>query len=147
MEWVNNIVFWHWWILAVALITLEMLAPGTFFLWMGVSAVAVGALLWIMPTMSWEVQVLVFSVLSVVTIVIGRRYLKLHPIPSDQPALNRRGEQYINRTFMLERPIVNGVGKIKVDDTTWKVNGPDLPAGAQVRVTGVIGVQLQVESV
>ena len=56
------------------------------------------------------------------------------------PNLTRRAQQYIGRTFNLIEPIVNGTGKIHVDDSTWRVKGPDLPAGTHVRVTGVDGV-------
>ena len=49
------------------------------------------------------------------------------------------------RLATLREPIVNGVGKIRVDDTTWKISGPDCAAGAKVLVTGVDGVVLRVE--
>lgn len=116
------------------------------FLWMGISAIAVGILLWLMPGMSWEAQIIIFSVLSVVAVMGWRYYLKAHPIQSDEPKLNRRGQRYVGRTFSLSEPIVNGVGKIKVDDSTWKVNGPELPQDALVKVTGVSGVILEVEA-
>jgi len=99
----------------------------------------------IMPGMGWEWQILAFAVLSVASIVVGRMYLKRNPIKTDQPMLNRRGEQYVGRTFTLDENIVNGVGKIRVDDTIWKVNGPDCEAGANVKVTGVNGMVLLVE--
>jgi membrane protein implicated in regulation of membrane protease activity len=60
--------------------------------------------------------------------------------------LNRRGQQYTGRIFTLDHPIVNGVGKIDVDDSTWRVKGPDLEAGTRVRVVGVDGVVFVVES-
>jgi membrane protein implicated in regulation of membrane protease activity len=47
--------------------------------------------------------------------------------------------------FTLSEAIVNGTGKIHVDDTMWKVDGADLPEGTQVRVTGVAGTVLTVE--
>jgi hypothetical protein len=65
---------------------------------------------------------------------------------SDQPHLNRRGSQYVGREFTLEAPIVNGVGKVDVDDSTWRVRGPNLPAGSQIRVTRIDGVVLVVEA-
>lgn len=65
---------------------------------------------------------------------------------TDVPALNRRGEQYIGRVFTLTEPIVNGVGKVKVDDTTWKVNGDDMEAGAKVRVVAIDGTVFKVEA-
>jgi hypothetical protein len=36
---------------------------------------------------------------------------------------------------------------MKVDDTTWRVEGPDLPAGASVRVAEVTGATLRIEAV
>ncbi|WP_338063185.1 NfeD family protein [endosymbiont of Riftia pachyptila] len=60
-------------------------------------------------------------------------------------ALNRRGEQYLGRSFTLEDPIINGEGKIRVDDTTWKIRGNDCPGGSQIKVIGVDGVVLLVE--
>jgi len=58
--------------------------------------------------------------------------------------LNRRAEAYIGRTFTLERPIVDGRGRLRVDDTMWLVEGPDLPAGTRVQVTSVNNTLLRV---
>jgi membrane protein implicated in regulation of membrane protease activity len=60
--------------------------------------------------------------------------------------LNQRGQQYTGRIFTLDQPIVNGVGKVEVDDSSWRVKGPDLPAGTHVQVVGVDGVVFVVES-
>jgi len=147
MEWLQEASYWHWWVLGVLLVILEILSPAIFFLWMGISAGVVGLLVLLMPTMGWETQILLFAAFSVASIVIWRHYLKLHPIQSDQPRLNRRGEQYVGRMFTLEGPIVNGQGKIKVDDSIWKITGDDCPTGSKVQVTGVAGVILEVESI
>ena len=50
---------------------------------------------------------------------------------SDQPLLNRRGEQLIGRIATLTEPIKDGRGRVRIGDTMWRVSGPDLPAGAQ----------------
>jgi len=145
MEWLQEASYWHWWVLGVLLIILEILSPAIFFLWMGISAGVVGLLVLLIPTLGWETQILLFATFSVASIVVWRHYLKLHPIQSDQPQLNRRGEQYVGRRFTLDEPIVNGQGKIRVDDTTWKITGADCQAGTKVKVTGVSGVLLEVE--
>ncbi len=140
-----SISFWHWWILALVLLGVEALAPGFFFLWMGVSAVVVGALLLVMPDLAWQFQILWFAVLSVASIVAFKRWQRRHPPRTDQPALNRRGERYVGRILTLSRPIRDGFGEVRVDDTTWRARGPDLPAGARVRVVGTEGNLLVVE--
>ncbi|MEJ1377668.1 MAG: NfeD family protein, partial [Candidatus Sedimenticola sp. (ex Thyasira tokunagai)] len=92
-----------------------------------------------------EFQVLSFAVFSVISVIAWRFVLKSNPTATDQPALNRRGEQYLDRVFTLETPVINGQGRIRVDDTTWKIHGPDCPAGSRVQVVGVDGVVLRVE--
>ena len=79
---------------------------------------------------------------------VGRpRASGVSPTETDLPTLNRRGEQYVGRHFTLEEAIVNGQGKIRVDDSTWKIEGPeDLPAGSQVQVIAVAGTVLKVEA-
>lgn len=146
MELLDKLVFWHWWILAGVLLILELTSPVFFFLWLGFAAAAVGFLLWIFPNISIATQLVLFSVLSVIAVIAWRRYREVHPPESDQPLLNQRGQQYTGRVFTLEHGIVNGVGKVVVDDSTWRVKGPDLPAGTRVRVTGVDGVVFIVES-
>ncbi len=141
----QHVDHWSWWILAIALLVLEAFVPGTFFMWMGIAAGVVGLLLLLLPGMGWEYQIIIFAALSVASIVLWRQYFRQHPVTTDQPALNRRGQQYIGRTFTLTEPMVNGQGKIRVDDTTWKILGEDCDAGSSVKVVGVDGVQLKVE--
>jgi hypothetical protein len=144
-DWLSQIVFWHWWILAGVLLIIELTTPVFFFLWLGFSAAAVGFLLLVFPSIPVEAQLVLFGILSIVAVIAWRRYRETHPPASDQPLLNQRGRQYTGRLFTLDHAIVNGVGKVVVDDSTWRVKGPDLAAGSRVRVTGVDGVIFIVE--
>lgn len=146
MEWLDQIEFWHWLIAALVMVIFEMLVPAAYFLWMGISAFVVGLLLYAIPGMPLLIQIVIFGILSVVTLLLYKRYQKLNPVEKDEPHLNRRGEQYVGRLFMLEEAIVNGTGKIKVDDLIWKVRGPDSTAGMKVRVISVDGTVFNVES-
>lgn len=145
-EWLEHIVFWHWWILAGLLLILELTAPAFFFLWLGIAAAAVGLILLVFPNIPIETQLVLFGIASIVAVLAWRKYRESRPLTTDQPNLNRRGHQYINRVFSLDSAIVNGVGKVTVDDSTWKVKGPDLPAGTPVKVTGVDGTVFTVEA-
>jgi len=145
MAFFAELQFWHWWIFAVVLMALEALAPGAIFLWLGISAAVVGLALLLLRSLSWEVQLVLFAVLAVIT-VPGWRLLQRRQRESDAGArLNRRGEQYIGRRFTLDEPVVNGSGRLRIDDTQWRVSGEDLSAGTAVRVTGANGVILLVE--
>ncbi|MBL4614040.1 MAG: NfeD family protein [Magnetovibrio sp.] len=141
----DEITFWHWLIAGVILIAFEMVVPGVVFMWLGIAAILTGMVAWISPELAMEWLLIIFAVLSVVSVVAGRTYLKRNPLKTDHATLNRRGEQYIGRHFTLCEPIVVGFGKIKVDDTTWKVMGDDMPEGAKVEVVAVQGVVLKVE--
>ncbi len=144
MELIFHFLPWHWWVAGILLIILEMLAPTGHTLWLGVAALVVGALLWLFPQLDWKLQLLLFAVLSVASVLLYRQYARKKQHVTDEPSLNRRGERYIGRVFTLDEPIINGVGKIRVDDTTWRVTGPDRPAGETVKVISVDGSTLQV---
>lgn len=136
---------WTWWIAAVVLVVVEMFAPATYFLWLGLAAAVVGVVVALAPEMSLNQQLLLFAVLAVLSIVIGRFWFKRRPIGTENPTLNRRGSQYVGRVFTLREPIQDGTGKVHVDDTIWKATGPDLPAGSRVRVSGLEGTVLTLE--
>jgi inner membrane protein len=140
----HSLVFWHWWALAAVLLAIETFIPGAVFLWMGISAAVVGALIYFMPALGWEVQLLIFAPLSVITFLLWRSYHRHHPTVSEQPLLNQRARHYVGRIFTLEQPIVNGEGKIRVDDSLWKIRGADCPSGTRVEVTDVDGVVLKI---
>lgn len=140
-----EILYWHWWILGLVLLVAEMLLPTGFFLiWIGAAAILVGAVSWLVPALGWEVEMILFGVLSVASFFVWRRF-RPALADSDQPALNRRGHSYVGRTFTLTAPIVNGIGKLHVDDSQWRISGPDVEAGAQVRVVAADGSTLRVE--
>lgn len=140
-----ELTYWHWWILGLVLIVLEIFAPGAFFLWMGISAGVVGVVAFIAPDLGWEYQFMIFAIFSIISIALWKRFVKTGSEASDHPTLNRRGEQYVGRTFTLQEPIVNGMGKIKVDDSTWKISGDDCEAGTRVKVTGIDGTIFKVD--
>jgi len=144
----GQVVFWHWWALAILLLIVETLAPGAFFMWMGVSAGIVGAILAFFPGMGWQLQIFIFAFFSIATIVGWRYYLQKNPTETDEPLLNRRGAQYVGRTFELTEEMKLGRGKINVDDTTWRAvcdDETDLPVGSRVKVIAIDGTILKVE--
>jgi len=142
--WLLNPLYWNWWLLGVVLMAIESIAPGFFFLWMGIAAFLVGLALTVLPELAWTYQVLLFAVLSVGSILAWRLRLRRFPTPTKDPLLNRRGHQYIGRVFTLDAPAINGHGKIRVDDSTWKVAvEQDYPAGTRLRIIGVDGVVLR----
>ena len=141
---------WTWWVLGLLLLTAEIVMPGVFLIWIGLAALVIGAIslvLWGDPIWVWQIQILVFAVLSVVFAISGRRIMSRYGNDTDEPLLNQRGASLVGRTATLSEPISEGRGRIRLDDTQWVVQGPDLPAGTQVRVVESEGRQLRVEPV
>lgn len=116
-------------------------------MWLALSGLITGAVVGLSPTLSINIQVFIFSACAIVAVTAWRLYGKKYPAETDQPLLNKRGAQYIGRIFPLYAAIENGEGKIKVDDTIWKVQGEDCDISTKVKVTGMRGMVLYVEKV
>ena len=135
-------------VLGFVLLVMEIIAPGIFMLWIGIAALLIGAaslLIWDAGFWTWQIQVLAFLALSLVSAYVGKTAGRRPRRHTDQPLLNRRGEQMIGRTATLAEPINDGRGRIKLGDTLWRVSGPDLPAGTRVRVTGAADTDLELD--
>jgi inner membrane protein len=144
-ELLEHIEFWHWWVFAAALISIEIFAPSTVFLWPAVAATIVGFALLALEGMGWQYQALLFAALSVISIVAWRAYARTQPLESDDPTLNRRAEKHVGRSVTLKDPIVDGRGRITMDGIAWTVEGEDMEAGCGIKVVGADGAILKVE--
>ena len=152
LELIDSLGPWNWIVFGLVLLGLEILISGTFLLWFGIAALAVGSITLIVGTESevwtWQVQVLVFLVGALGSAFIGRKILSERGWDrSEKPMLNKRGEKMVGRTVVLSDAIANGSGRAKIGDTIWQVTGPDLPKGTKVRISGSAAGILQVEAI
>jgi membrane protein implicated in regulation of membrane protease activity len=142
---VNN---YGWWLLALALIGAEMLAPGYFLLWIGIAAGLMGVITWIAPTLPAIAQALLFGALAIAACAVYWKFIRpLAEQRDDQPLLNKRGERMVGRRVVVVEAIVNGRGKVKVGDGQWLVEGPDLAVGSEVEIVSVQGTTFTVKPV
>lgn len=137
---------WAWMILGLVLLVIEVLAPGVFMLWFGLAAVVTGLISFVIP-IGPQAQLGLFAVLSLVCVLIGRKLFTGNEKETDQPLLNKRGDQLVGKTFQVTTAIKHGRGKIRVGDTVWSVSGPDAQVDEHVRVTALDGNRLSVELV
>lgn len=136
---------WPWLIGGLLLIGLETLAPGIFLVWFGIAAVLTGALESLLD-LTWPTSLIVFAVLALASAGTGRLLTRRRDeAVTSHPMLNRRGDALVGRVLRLDRPIAAGEGRVRVDDSVWRVTGPELAAGAPVRVVRVDGATLVVE--
>ncbi|UJQ93939.1 NfeD family protein [Mariluticola halotolerans] len=137
---------WSWIIGGLILLGVELIVPGGVVVWLGGAAIIVG-LITLMQPVPWAMQWLLYGVLSIVSLFAWLNYSRRNRgEESDRPFLNKRALRYIGQEAVLEEPISGGRGRISLDDSVWRVIGPDLPEGARVRVTGADGAVLRVEA-
>ncbi|MCH9808856.1 MAG: NfeD family protein [Alphaproteobacteria bacterium] len=112
-------------------------------------AVALGALgFWRLLSDDWSGWLLLVVSGGLFALDVGIDVWMANPnnSMSDVPDLNRPGAQYIGRVAALTSAIDAGRGKVRLGDTVWVVEGPDMAVGERVRVVGVDGVVLRVEA-
>ena len=138
--------FWQWLALGMVLMVLEIFAPAMVLMWFGFGAMLTGLIVWLLPSLSIAVQISLFACISLLSVWLWRQSrFREENVHSDQPQLNHRLHSHIGKTYVLTEAIVHGRGAIRVGDTAWRVRGVDLPAGTNVRITGLDGVIFTVE--
>ncbi len=141
-----SFTYWTWFIATLIFLGLEMILPGIVFLWLAIAAAVVGGVVFLLSDMTWEMQITLFTIFSILSIVLGRKHISDRGgIETEEETLNKRGEALIGRTVTVAVAIRDGYGKVKVGDTLWSAAGSDADAGAQVKVTAIDGNTLSVE--
>ncbi len=150
IEWPESLSYWHWLAFGVLVMLVEVLVPGVIFLWLGIAAVLTGLAFAAIPSMSWEIQAVLFAVLSVLAIFVGRRVVSARQAPTDHPTLNRRGRTLVGSQHTLDTATSGGRGRVRIGDGVWRFavrpQGRDLAAGARIEVVDVEGTTLIVEA-
>lgn len=144
LEFIASNGAWSWVVAGLILLALELVAPGGVLVWLGAAALATGGLA-LLVNIYWPLQFVVFGVLALLAIWLWLKFRSPEQ-PTDRPFLNRRAQRFIGQEVVLDEPIRDGQGRVALGDTTWRVTGPDLEAGAKVRVVDADGAVLKVEA-
>ncbi|MCR4522445.1 MULTISPECIES: NfeD family protein [Bosea] len=145
LEGLANLGGWSWAILGLVLIGGEMLAPGVFLIWLGLAALVTGAVVGLFG-LGWQAACIVFAILAIACVAAGRLLTRRKAEePDAATGLNDRGRQLIGKVFRLETTMAGGEGRVRVGDSSWRIVGPELLAGAEVKVVRVEGSTLIVE--
>jgi membrane protein implicated in regulation of membrane protease activity len=135
---------WNWLVFGIILMALELIAPGVFLFWLGLAALLTGLVSFAF-TLSWQFQILMFAVFAAAAVPVWRRVARNGAAGNvNSPFLNKRADALVGRVFTLEKPIVDGAGTVRIDDTVWRVAGPDAPAGSRVKIVQADGASLTV---
>lgn len=116
------------------------------FFWVAIAAFIMAAVSYVLPNLTLTQHLLIFSVLSVACVIIWHRLFKKTQDKLGDKRMNNRAERYIGRTATLIDDTDNGHGKIRIDDSLWRVQtDKDLRAGAVVEILSADGVILHVK--
>src|SRR3981081_3372776 len=107
IDYLASLGAWNWLIAAAAFFIIELLAPGAFMLWLGLSPLLVG-IISRFGSGPWQYQLVAFAVFALASTPLWRHFARGMEKPGDQPFLNRRADAVIGREFMLEKPICGG---------------------------------------
>ena len=130
---------WIWAIGAVVVALLELHAPGCYLIWVALGG-AVTAIAAFTAVPGLTGQLVLFAAASLVSCVIGyfvyRRVMAADP---DAEPINSKQHALIGMRGAVDVALANGAGKVRLGDSVWLAEGPDLPVGAAVVVTAVRG--------
>lgn len=143
-------VFWNWLILFSLFLLLELLSSAFFFLFWAAAALLMTLLTLSLPALSWPAQLIWFSLFSLLCIAAWWFFLVRNWQKNKQDIasrLNNRGKNLIGRKYRLQTPILNGSGRLQIDDSMWMICGEDMPAGSIVEIVAVDSLELDVRRV
>lgn len=135
---------WYWLAAGVALMVVEAFTPGFAAMWLGAAAVLTGLIVWLLPALAWQLQLLAFAALAVLSVLAWFRLRRGGGEGDAAGSLNRRAEQQVGAVGTLVGPLTGGHGRVRLGDSTWSAVGPELPDGAAVRVVAVEQGRVQV---
>lgn len=134
-----------WLIFGVLLLTLEVVTGTTYILWPAVAALIVGLLVFVLP-LSWEIQFVLFFVISTVLLFAGHKYFRPMMKGGEPSDLNDRGRSMVGMRVKAVTDFETGRGRVQVGDTQWQamMEIGDASIGDELRVVDVKGATLQV---
>ncbi|GJM07882.1 MAG: membrane protein [Lysobacteraceae bacterium] len=135
-----------WLIAAIALIVLEFAMPGFVVVFFGFAALVVAFLTWIGLISSSGVQLTIFAVLSVASLVTLRRTFQRWFTGTSQDENVAQDERLIGQEVVIVDDFVNGRGKVELNGVKWHAKASKkLKAGQSARIVSRDSTQLVVE--
>ena len=111
--------YFYWFIAGIVLLIFELFVPGLVMVFFGVGALIAGLAAW-MFEMSWQVEILIFLVSSILSLIFMRKYLLEKMAKKDKSG---EVEDIIGENAMVTETIYpNRGGKIKFHGVDWKAD-------------------------
>jgi membrane protein implicated in regulation of membrane protease activity len=136
---------WLWLIGGVVLLILEVIAPGFFLVFLGAAAMTTG-LFTLLFGLGAPAQLALFVLYSIIAVLVGRRFYANRAVESTDPLLNNRAGRLVGRVVTVVSPVDDHGGRVRVGDSEWSARGGPAEVGDRVRIVGLEGNCLTVET-
>jgi len=141
------VLYWHWIVLGIGLMALEIILPSFVALWFGAAAVLVGVVVLIIPSMSLSIQVLCWVAISILLTWLWFKFMQ--PLSKDRTKAGLSREAIVGETGQVLTPPTadrRGVLRFSVpilgaDEWTFLCDD-EVEAGDRVRVSDISGNSL-----
>lgn len=135
--------WWAWIVLAGALALAEMALPSSYLMWIALGAAITGIAA--STGMMFEGQLAIFAVATALSCIAGYFVYRAMEAERDgEVPLNAPRRSMVGARGTVCQAFVDGRGKVRIGDSVWLADGPDLAEGIPVVVTGVRGTRLEV---
>ncbi|MXZ19661.1 MAG: NfeD family protein [Caldilineaceae bacterium SB0665_bin_25] len=143
---IDELVRWGWIVLAVLFFLFEIFTAGFVLLCFGIGALGAALVAFMGAGMVW--QIVVFILVTIAAVVLARPFADRISRPGVQPIA---GNRMIGKWGVVLQTVdpLEGTGMVRVESERWRAESMEsvpLEVGEVVKVVGVDGVRLQVQS-
>ena len=137
----------NWVFFGVALLLLEVAAPGLISLFFGMAALAVALITWLLAP-SPSVQWFLFSVFSVLSVLLLRKTFKKIFV-GKKDVSDHADDDFVGKTATVVEPILpKRAGRVEFRGCTWTAEADeDIPEGSRVQICSKESITLVVKRV
>jgi membrane protein implicated in regulation of membrane protease activity len=139
---------WWWIAFGIALGAVEMATMSFFLIWPSLAALVMALILFVSPSMSGEMQVMLFAIIAIALTFIGRGLMdRFGDGGGAESVLNKRSEALVGRQARV-LDFEAGEGAVEIDGMRWRAIWENGSKGAaHVTITGADGMTLLVQDV
>ena len=129
----DNLNYLHWLVFGLTLVIVELFFWSIFLLWIGASAITISIVFYLYPEVSWELQVLSFILLSLVSTFLAKKYF---PVKTVDDELSLNAKAHIGKECTVVS-IENNIIKVRLGESLWFAKGCEMSVGQKVQIVDV----------
>lgn len=130
----------YWIIIGGIFFIIEIMSNTLLFLFLGISSCIMALIIFMLPNISNEIQLILSSILAIGSIIFAY-YVHKKLLKRNKNKLkyntNDRLSKYIGLEATLSSDVINGIGEINLEGSTWRVIIDSGTAGNKIIITGV----------